>query len=474
MFRYVFRRLLISIPTLLVISLAVFGLGKCAPGDAVQTALGDDLALVLDPPRYAATYQRKAAQMGLDAPLFYCSFSQAAFPDSLWKIYPLERRKRLSKIVAQNGNWQATRAFEDAVNQAILEVDAHPTSPAIEYGYLRLAILDLSAQYRLDDFKHSFQRADSLYRNSLAPLPQIDAQLAILRGKITAVCDDVQQAKLITPALHWYGLNNQYHHWLTGFVGGNWGMTKKQVPVWQELKPALFATLSINFLAMFFAYLIAIPLGVEMARRKGSAFDRWGQRVLIFLTAMPVFWLGGLLVLFFCSPIFGKPFIANPYLDISDAWSMNSEPFLTWFSIKLPKFVLPIIVLTLYSLVVLTMQMRGGMLETLGQDYIRTARAKGVREDDIHWSHAFRNAVFPIITIFASVFPMLFTGSLVLETMFNFPGVGQKVQYAFLSEEMSILSAILMAAAVMTVVGNLIADLLYAWVDPRVRYVGER
>jgi peptide/nickel transport system permease protein len=153
---------------------------------------------------------------------------------------------------------------------------------------------------------------------------------------------------------------------------------------------------------------------------------------------------------------------------------MEKEPFLDWFSNKLPKFVLPILVLTLYSLTIVTLQMRGGMIETLGQDYIRTARAKGVSEEDIHWTHAFRNALFPVITIFSSMFPALFTGSLVLETLFNFPGMGQKAQSAFLDQDLGVLSIILMAAAIMTILGNLIADLLYGLADPRVRLSSRR
>jgi ABC-type dipeptide/oligopeptide/nickel transport system permease component len=131
-------------------------------------------------------------------------------------------------------------------------------------------------------------------------------------------------------------------------------------------------------------------------------------------------------------------------------------------------------VLTLYALASITLQMRGGMLETLGLDYIRTARAKGVKEDEVFWTHAFRNALFPVITIFASVFPALFTGSLVIETLFNFPGMGQKAQTAFQEHDLAILSAILMAAAIFTILGNLVADILYAVADPRVRFVSEK
>ncbi len=470
MLRYVLRRLLIAIPTLLIISLAVFGLGRCAPGDPVAISLGDEMALQVDPQRYADTYQRKAVQLGLDKPLFYANLSTAAYPDSLWKIYPLDRRQRLSKIIGQNGNWPATRDFEAAVKATLGVMYAALPDSLIQKPYLELALLDLSTQFLLDNLKRSFQQADSILGGISPQPPQLRARMDALRAKTDAVCGKILSAKLITPNIHWHGLNNQYHHWLVGFLTGNWGLTKKQHSVWPELKPALFASMAINAMAILFAYLISIPLGVEMARRKGRAFDRWTQRILVFIMAMPVFWVGGLLVIFFGSTLFGEPLIANPYLDISDAWNMNSEAFGDWFSNKLPKFVLPILVLTMYALAIISMQMRGGMVETLGQDYIRTARAKGVREEDVYWTHAFRNAVFPIITIFASVFPAMFTGSLVIETLFNFPGMGLKAQEAFLAQDLAILSAILMAAAVLTIIGNLVADMLYAWVDPRVRY----
>lgn len=470
MLRYVLKRLLISIPTLLIISLAVFGLGKCAPGDPVAVSLGEEMLTQVGPKRYEDNYRRKAAAFGLDKPLFYASLSTAAYPDTLWKIYPLDRRERLSRLIGQNGNWPATRDFERAVNETLEAFHAKLPDTFSQRPYFEMALLDLTTIDLLDNLKSSFHRADSIC-NTIHPVPApLRNRMDTLKSKTEAVCGDILQGKLVTPAIHWYGLHNQYHHWLVGFLSGNWGLTKKQQPVWTELKPALFASMSINALAILFAYLISIPLGVEMARRKGQAFDRWAQRALVFITSMPVFWVGGLLVILFGSNLFGKPLIANPYLDISDAWNMNSEAFGDWFSNKLPKFVLPILVLTLYALAIISIQMRGGMVETLGQDYIRTARAKGVREEDVYWTHAFRNALFPIITIFGAVFPAMFTGSLVIETLFNFPGMAHKAQEAFLVQDLPVLSAILLAAAVMTILGNLVADILYAWADPRVRY----
>lgn len=473
MLRYVVRRLLFAIPTLLIISLAVFGISKCAPGDPIENAFGDNLQTSNDPIESAAIFRHKAGMLGIDKPMFYGSISVAAYPDTLWRIFPFARRERLVQLTAQNGNWPATSAFESALHQSMQALERMQDSTR-QKDSIRLFLVVLANESKLVNLEPAVKTAYSFYQQHTAKSPQLSASMDTLLTRTQAVCHDLKPSRLLTPALRWYGLDNQYHQWLTGFVTGNWGLTIKKTEVWQELKPAFFASMAINLLAIFFSYIIAIPLGVEMARRKDGVLDRWVQRVLIFLHAMPVFWLGALLVILFCNPVLGKPLIENPYLDISDRWLMNSEPFLDWFSSKLPKFILPILVLTLYSLTIITVQMRGGMLETLGQDYIRTARAKGVKEDDVYWTHAFRNGLFPIITIFASVFPALFTGSLVIETLFNFPGMGQKAQYAFRGHDLAILSAILMASAVMSIVGNLVADLLYALADPRVRFTSEK
>ena len=472
MLRYVLRRLLIAIPTLLIISLAVFGISKCAPGDPVENIFGEEMIQIFTPEQLSENYRRKAAQLGLDKPVFYFNISPAAYPDTLWKIYPLDRRNRLADLTAQNGNWPANLRFEASIFETQRQLELLPDS-SLEKPYFRLAISELSVQTELPKLNMHFGLADSVFRRIPEATPALSQSMDSLRKHTRVASEDLRKSALNTPAFHWYGLNNQYQHWLSGFLTGNWGLTKRQKPVWQELRPAFMATLALNGIALLIAYMISIPWGVEMARRKGRPFDLWSQRFLLLLKAMPVFWVGSLLVVLLCTPVFGKAIIASPYLDITDTWNMHSESFFSWFAHKFPKFILPMLVLILYSLALVTMQMRGGMLETLRSDYIRTARSKGLSEKAVHWRHAFRNALFPVITIFAAVFPALFTGSLVIETLFNFPGMGQLAQSAFQSHDLTMLSAILMIAAFFSIIGNLLADLMYAWVDPRVRYTSK-
>lgn len=478
MLHYLVRRLLLAVPTLLVISFLAFGLNRCSPGDPVVNVFGEEPYTSLDPAQQAITYRNYATQIGLDKPNFYFELSTAAYPDTLWKIFPLDRRTRLEKLIGQTGNWLAVKNWDLAISSIARAVEALPSSLP-QAPYLRNELSMLVQTDRLQLLDSSIERLRNL-ANAIEPnapdsasILELSRALQLLDSSAQALQTQHFPAKLRTPALHWHGFANQYHVWLSGFLTGDLGLTRRHVGVWKELKASLLPTMAINGLAIFLAYLIAVPFGVEMARRKGRWLDRWGKRFLVFLYAMPVFWMGGLLILLFTGTEWGRSALPSVYFDINDSWVAGSTAFGDWWSANASKCVLPILILTLHALAVLALQMRGGMLGALGQDYIRTARAKGVGEEDVYWHHALRNALFPIITIFASVLPAVFTGSLVVEALFSFPGIGTKTFEAYLSQDLPLLSAILMVAAALTIVGSLLADLLYALADPRVRFAKE-
>ncbi len=468
MLRYFLRRLLIALPTLLIVSLAVFGISKCAPGDPVEALFTEELRT--EPGQEAEQYRRAARQLGLDKPVFYFTLAPAPFPDTFWGVYPAERRKRLSKLVFQTGNWPNVSLYDSslsAFSRSVLSLG--DTSSARRSIAPELSLLMTAS--RLEEIEASVRKISSL-TDSLPDREKLTPGLASLQSDVQRMQQNKNPLKIYQPAFHWNGISNQYHTWLTGFLTGDWGLTRRMNPVWVELKPALLATVTLSGTALLLAFLIAIPLGVEMARFQNSRFDRWSKQLLFFLHSMPVFWMGGLLVILFTGNIFGKPLVENPYLDITDQWMAGSESFPAWFVRKLTRFVLPIAVLTLHALALIAIQMRGGMIETVRQDYIRTARAKGLNEDDVYWKHAFRNALFPIITLLGALLPALLTGSLVVETLFNFPGLGIKIQTAFLHHDLGTLSAVLMAVAILTITGNIVADMMYALADPRVRFSG--
>lgn len=468
MFRYVLRRLLIAMPTLFMVCVVVFAISKCAPGDPVEDAFGPNPVATGDPETEGIIYRNKAAQLGLDMPVFFFSVTTAAYPDSFWNIFPPDRRQKLAMLLEQTGNWATTRSYDTALNTALRLLthlpDSIPAKP-----FLTEKLRQLETADRFDRIQALLPAADSLAAAMVAIQPQMAVAMDSLSTAASRLQNQLLPFNRYIPRIHWYG-RNQFSHWMQALFKGQWGISKSEKAVWPEIRTALYCSLAINLTAIVLAYLLAVPLGVEMARRKDKILDRWGKRSLFFLSAMPVFWMGGILVILLSTAIFGKPLIESPYLSVEDHWVVGSESFFLWFFGNLHKFVLPVTVLTLHALAIIAMQMRGGMLETLAMDYIRTARAKGVHENKVVWKHAFRNALFPIITIFGALFPALFTGSIVIETMFSYPGIGLKTQNAFVNHDLSTLSFILISAAVLSIVGNFIADMLYMATDPRVRF----
>jgi ABC-type dipeptide/oligopeptide/nickel transport system permease component len=248
-----------------------------------------------------------------------------------------------------------------------------------------------------------------------------------------------------------------------GFLRGDFGKNFQLKPVSQIIKTGIFWTILISTISIVLTYLISIPLGVYSSRKKGTRADNILSTFLFMLYSLPNFWVATLLILFLGNylgwfPVFGLG-------DIPEGASAMETA-----SIRAYHLILPLFCWTYPSLAFLSRQMRGGMLNTLGQDFIRTARAKGLEEKTVIWKHAFRNSMLPIITLFANVFPRMVSGSIVVEVIFGIPGMGKILLDAINNNDFPIVFAIVMLTALLTMVGYLIADILYSVVDPRIKY----
>lgn len=453
MIHYVIRRLLLALPTLFVISLVTFAMSRF-------TGTGLESENYREKP---AAYLEKARKLGLDQPLFYCGLTSLAYPDTLHRIFPLEVREHLEVLTRQSGNWAAAGRFWQAVTTGL---DPDLKSVA---GPVLITFKSLRQIRDLDKLSGALQKLGA----------QVDTlKDAALRTRLKnrmsgiATCFAELQArnqiwKLYVPALHWYGTQNQYHHWASGFITGNPGYSRiTGNPLLTEMKPRLIMTLLINGVALFLAFLIGVPLGVWMARRHRQPPDVWMRGLLLLLHSIPIIWLGSLLIILLSRRDIGLGLIDGVG---AEPWLMSGKTFGEWMRDNWEKLILPILTLMLHLLAIMVLQMRNGVLEVVKQDFIRTARAKGLSEQLVFWRHAFRNALFPIITLFASFFPAVFSGSLIIEYLFDFPGMGTKMQSAFSSNDYAVLFAMVMFVAIVTILSSVVADLLYAWADPRVR-----
>ena len=257
----------------------------------------------------------------------------------------------------------------------------------------------------------------------------------------------------------------QYLAWLGGLLHGDFGrsLTDGQ-PVLSHILDRLPNTLELTVAAVLLAAVVAVPLGVAGALRRGSLVDHLATTVSVAGVAVPAFWLGLLMIL-----VFSVTFHAwgLPWLPSGGAFDPADEGSVTG---RLLHLVMPAIVLSFGYLAVWSRYTRSSMLEVLSQDYVRTALAKGMSHRHMVYVHALRNTVAPLITLIGLELPTLVGGAAVVEIVFGWPGIGQLALERALAHDYTTLMGLATFTGVAVVIGNLLADVLYAVADPRVRY----
>ncbi len=267
----------------------------------------------------------------------------------------------------------------------------------------------------------------------------------------------------------YYGLNQplyeQYWHWLQRLAVLDFGtsFSDDHRPVLDKVMERLPVTLWINILAMGLMLMVAIPIGVVSAVRQGSWLDR-SLTVLVFVAfAIPSFWLGLLLMM-------GLG-VNLGWLPISGVHDYNWQQMGYWQQQWdfLKHLMMPVFISAIGGWAGMSRFMRTGMLEVIRADYITTARAMGISETQIHYRLALKNAILPVITLLGLSIPGLIGGSVIVEYLFSLPGMGRLFYEAILARDYTVVMGITVIGAVLTLLGNLIADLAYAWADPRIR-----
>ena len=266
----------------------------------------------------------------------------------------------------------------------------------------------------------------------------------------------------------WYKVPiwKRYFKWLGRIVTLDFGRSfVDDEKVIDKIAKSLPITLGLNFIAILIIYGISLPLGVYAAVRRGRTFDNVSSVVLFILYSIPSFWLATMLIMFLSSPVYLDIFPSGR-LHSGDPWDMTYLPWLADFGWHL---VLPIIVMVYGGFASLSRYVRTSMLESLSQDFVRTARAKGLSEFVVVGKHALRNALITIVTLLGNLLPRLIGGSVIVEYIFSINGMGKLGFDAILSRDYPVIMAITTFAAVLTLIGILVSDIMYGLADPRVR-----
>ena len=271
--------------------------------------------------------------------------------------------------------------------------------------------------------------------------------------------------------IEFYGLNDplpvQYGRWLGKLVRLDFGRSiSDNRPVVEKIAERIPITLAINVISLILILGLAIPIGVLAAARRGGGFDQATTAFVFIGFSTPEFWLALVLMRWLC--------VQWQWLPVSGIASLGAEQWPWWQQLVDTgrHLILPIGIATFGGLAGLTRYVRGSMVDVLQQDYIRTARAKGLPESAVLLRHALRNALLPVITILGLSVPGLLGGSVIFETIFAIPGLGRLYYDAVMARDLMTVMGLLTISALLTLLGNLLADLGYALADPRIRVEG--
>lgn len=269
-----------------------------------------------------------------------------------------------------------------------------------------------------------------------------------------------------------YGLDKplpvQYAVWIKNLFTLKFGESyKDNQPVFDKIRERLPVTIKLNVLSLFLVYIVAVPLGIYSATHSYSLGDQTTTLFAFVLFALPVVWLGTMAIVFLCG---GDYYFLFPpggltSIDYAPEWPL-------WQKLKdqIWHLFLPVLMLSYAGFAGLSRYMRSGMLEQLRQDFVQTARAKGLPEGVVIYKHVLRNSLIPMVTILAGILPGLVGGSVIVETIFSIPGLGQLGYEAVLARDFPVVMALFTVSALLTLVGILFSDLLLAVVDPRIAF----
>lgn len=491
MLRYTIQRVLTFIPMLIAISLLSFVISINAPGDPVERLAKSAESEGSAQEQSGASKKIKAElrkKLGLDLPIFYLSIADLSTSDTLYKIQDKYHKATLEHLTHKSGNWKLVSDYYNellnlqSIHLKLNSKEIHLSQDELDLNTINEAVnqvgFEINSLLETSDdtlINLALNKLDNKINNYSFFNPLL-ASFGNVKSINTNLANSNSKWKTYVPKINWYGSKNQYHLWLfgngkdrKGLLRGDFGISYiDSQPISTKIWQKIGISFSLSLISIFIAYLISIPIGIYSAYKKDSAVDKGFSLILFILYSMPSFFVGTLLLLQFANPDnlawFPVSGIQDPTVFDPD-WSF-------WAKIKhrMPFLILPIITYTYGSFAFLSRIMRVGMIDIVSQDYIRTARAKGLAEGKVILKHALRNSLLPVITVFAAIFPMAIGGSIIIEVIFSIPGMGVEVYNSILNYDYPMIITVFTLSGFLTMVGYLVADLLYAVVDPRISY----
>ncbi|MBC7922934.1 MAG: ABC transporter permease [Ferruginibacter sp.] len=461
---YLWKRIRLLLPTLWLITSAVFVLSRLAAGVVTPDQPGDDARLgstsVGNELKTGKQYLQKTGQ---DLPLFYLSLQTLAEPDTLHRLASVRDRRWLGRLISRYGNWPEIARYYRPVS--LLRAQLQRLLDPARKADLNRQLDRLASRAEAAEVAKTLARIRGLAAQFPAS-PDLARHAQLADARWVDVVGNAQPWRNLVPVVRWHGTENQYHRWLGGIVRGNLGQSYRHSrPVTDLLGESLANTFGLVLSSILLTLLLAVWLGVWLVH---PGHRRWRGPVLALLyvfDTVPLFLLALVLLL----ALTGSGLtVFLPVFEQRDF----SAGFAQYASSRVLPLVLPVGCLVLATLPYLTGQFYQALRQVESQEYIQTARAKGLSEGQVLGRHALRNALLPLITLFTGLLPALVGGALVIEVIFAVPGMGQLLMDAVLARNYPVVMGIVLCLALAKIGALLLADWLYYLADPRVRFGG--
>ncbi|MBK8515036.1 MAG: ABC transporter permease [Saprospiraceae bacterium] len=455
MARYAIRRIILILPTIFLVMLIAFILSKLVPGDAASAML---LLQGVNPERSNAKneYQRQYGQLGLNKPTFYFSVIPDFYPENINEISDQSKRYQTIALLKQKLNYQNIASYLD-------KRDIFISQMFIDKSYRETDTLEMANKLA---FETDISRLDEIFDGVNIP---DDAQLKSKLADLTSAFQVLKAGRtnMFYPRFIWHGINNQFHQWGVNMICGNFGVSMKDGRlIAEKIYSAIKWTILLVFLNILISCLIAIPTGMYAGYRENSHFDIISNYFWLLLYSVPVFWLASMMIIYFTSERFGT------WMDIFPApgnWFFADHlSFFQTVANYSGQLILPVLCLAANDIAQLSRVVRNNVINQKSALYVKFALSKGLNSTQTLFRHILPNVMIPLITIIGARIPAGLSGALVIEVIFNIPGMGRLMFDSIFSADWNVVFGILIIISFFTITFMLITDLLYAIANPRI------
>ena len=438
MVRYFIKRLLLFIPTLFLVSFLTFFLSKQVPADQVEILLNIQGVLDSDD-YYGKSYEDLHKKMNLHLPEFYFSVR----PNYKLSSHSLNSDLIEARFVEKISSLKYSKNYVERLVTSIKSFD------------------DINRRRLL--FSNDLQQL----RDKLSALSIQDEKLKV---DLLQQIDSAEKFKVQWhyPVLSYNGFENQYHLWLVNALRGEFGVSLLDTrPVTNKLWDAMKWSLVLVFLNLVFALLLSFPIGVYNGVNPNSKFDNISNSILFAFFAIPKFWLATLMIIFFTTIEYGTWTNIFPSVGL---WSnQGNQSFFSMLGDNWQKLILPVLILVIPDVAYLGRLIRSNVKEESQKEYVKTAMSKGLSKRKITLRHILPNSLIPTITLLVGTLPGAISSALVIEVIFNIPGVGRLMYDSIMNADWAMVYPIVLIISVFAVVLFLLGDIVMAILNPKIK-----